>query len=531
MKNPFTRLRNKLFPPRIEVRNVFAGAAYNRLQGDWGGAARLSADKEIQQDLPTLRVRSRRLAQDNPHIAGAVTAFQDNVVGWNGLRLQARIEKRGYNGTGASLHETHNTSIEDAWARFGEYGNPTVCGKYSMTDLQRMLVGQLVVDGEYLLRLIVGYPNEFGFALQVLDPDQLDDSYNVQRDVHGTEVRMGVELNAVGKVAAYHLLTHHPSESGFDKRRIRVPADQIIHRFIAMRPGQTRGYPLTTPILIGMKDLDRFTISTVTIANLAASNGGFFVAKGDNADLVNTGVDSDVGTSRERLVMEAEAGLSRQLPPGWEFQAWNSDQPKDNFPDFTKCLLKAIARGLNISYATLSGDLTEVSFTSSRVGQLPERDGFRVHQRRLGNNTMSPIYRAWLRCAWLADQVTVPTPDVSKWARAHEWEYRGWPSVQPMEDIQANEKAVKLGVKTRREICADEGRDHEEVFIGIKDENDLATQYDIDISGTDRGTNAPQSQNPADANPAPGNVAPDGSPGDGKPGRAHPDLALLRSAR
>lgn len=535
MKNPLAWIRDRFAKkPTTLVRNVFAGAAYNRLQGDWGAVGRLSADKEIQQDLPTLRVRSRRLAQDNPHIAGAVLAFQDNVVGWNGIRLQARLEKRGYAGAASSLHDTHNTSIEDAWGRFCRFGNPTVDGRHSMVDLQRLWEGQQLVDGEYLVREIVGYPNEWGYALQVLDPDQLDDTYNVQTDSAGNQVRMGVELNAVGKVAAYYILSTHPSESGFDKKRVRVPADQIIHRFIAHRSGQTRGYPATTPVLIGMKDLDRYTISEITQANLAASNGGFFVAKGDNADLVNTGVDSSEGTRREALVMEAEAGMSRQLPPGWEFQPWNSDHPNGNFAAFHKTMLRNIARGLGISYTTLSGDLEGVNFTSSRVGLLQERDTYRAHQRRMGCQTMSRIYTNWLRMAYLSGRVTLPSPEVSKWATYHEWEYRGWPSVQPVEDIDAAERAIKLGVLTRREVCAAEGRDDEETFAGLKREKELAAKYDIDISGTDKGqgNGQTQAQDPT-ANPdaAPGDVPTDGAAGGGKPGRAHPDLALIRGAR
>ena len=41
-----------------------------------------------------------------------------------------------------------------------------------------MVMGTLAEDGEVLVRKVKGFDNEFGFALQLLEADHLDEQYS-----------------------------------------------------------------------------------------------------------------------------------------------------------------------------------------------------------------------------------------------------------------------------------------------------------------------------------------------------------------
>jgi capsid protein len=77
----------------------------------------------------------------------------------------------------ASFKHTLNDEVEDKWARWCE--DPTVDGIGAFADVEHLLCESLPQDGCYLVRLVTGFRgNEFRFAIQVLDADQLDHTYN-----------------------------------------------------------------------------------------------------------------------------------------------------------------------------------------------------------------------------------------------------------------------------------------------------------------------------------------------------------------
>src|SRR5690606_38879375 len=100
----------------------FAGATSNRLLADWIFASTQSADQEIRGSLTTLKQRSREMARNNPHAARYLQLKADNVIGDEGILLQARI----LDPTNDRLLDKVNRRIEKAWLRWGEVGVCTV---------------------------------------------------------------------------------------------------------------------------------------------------------------------------------------------------------------------------------------------------------------------------------------------------------------------------------------------------------------------------------------------------------------------
>src|SRR6185436_7302919 len=78
---------------------------------------------------------------------------------------------------------------------------------------------------------------------------------------NGNRVRWGIEFNAIGKREAYYLYREHPGERPvfFNAGELaRVPAESVLHLYRPLRPGQHRGQPWLTPVLLALFELEKY---------------------------------------------------------------------------------------------------------------------------------------------------------------------------------------------------------------------------------------------------------------------------------
>ncbi len=478
-------------PPRRAPRGrtVFGSAEISRLTADFVTSI-LSADQELRGDLKLLRARARALSRDDPHAVQFIRLLKANVIGPKGIRLQARI--RGQDAE-AELDSPLNDAIEDAWDQWGEVGTCTIDGRYSWWDVQNLLIATLATDGEFLLRRrVVADPNRnaYGYALQFLDADLLDERYNTAPDMSGVRISMGVELDADNVPLAYHLWTRHPADAyeGARWERKRVPASEIIHGFVPFRIGQTRGVPWFAPVLLRLRMLDGYFEAETVAARLAAMKQGFITTTGPGADGFQEPIEGETSLS-----LDAEPGQLHELRPGQGFTHWDPQHPTMAFKDFTGAVLRAIAAGLGPSYMSLTGDLEATSFSSGRIGLLQERDNWQCLQQWMTEHVHTLVYRDWLKYAATTGMVRLPDLlQLPRWSRC-QWMPRGFPWVDPLKDVQADAIALRVGLTTRTQLCAEQGLDFEEVLEQLAAEDALAKEYGVTLD-TDYGKPVPGSQ-------------------------------------
>ena len=123
-----------------------------------------------------------------------------NVIGPNGIRIASKA--RNDNG---ELDLQGNAEVETAFAEWGQVGSCTLNGMHSFLDCQKLFVSSVARDGEALIRTVRSNENRFGFAIQFLEADHLDENYSVQNEETGNSIKMGVEVNKFGKPIAYYL--------------------------------------------------------------------------------------------------------------------------------------------------------------------------------------------------------------------------------------------------------------------------------------------------------------------------------------
>ena len=444
-------------------RNYHAATTGN-LFGSWL-ASNNTADTDIKRDLKTIRARSRELMRNDDYAKRFKRMVKSNTVGNNGIRLQNRAKD-----SNGSYDKTANDIIEDAFKRWSKKGVCDVTGRYSLKEIQKMIMGTLAEDGEVLVRKVKGYRNEFKFAIQLLEADHLDENYNEpDRNIH-----MGIEYDSWNRPIAYHLFKTHPgSLTNVDKTRERIPANEINHLFLSNRISATRGIPWMHTAMTRMKMVNGYEEAELTASRISAAKGGFYVSI-DGADEY-TGDSTD---DRGNIVNELEPGQIELLPKGIDFKEYNPQHPTTAFKDFMKVILRGISSGLDVSYNTLSNDLESVNYSSLRSGVLEEREVWKDLQVWLGENFLDDLFSDWLDMALLSKAVPLPYFKYEKFNQPS-WLYRGFAWVDPLKDMQANILACKEGLKTHSQIANEMGMDLEELYAELQKEKDLRQKYGI----------------------------------------------------
>jgi lambda family phage portal protein len=440
-----------------------------------------------------MRERSRNWKRNDEHGRRFSTLVKNGAVGPEGFKLKMRCgdNQKTKDGYKFVLDTLANDAIEAWYKKWCMRGNCDVTGRYSFAELCRLAVDTCAFDGEYVIREVLGGKKE-PYKLQFLATERLD----VRRRTppyQGTDVRMGIERNTVGKAVAYYLLNYSPT----DPRDLgmlnsaapeRVPADQVIHDFITMDAEQIRGVPWSHAVLMGAHLLHGFEESAVYAARTGASHMGFYTQTAQEGAPINVkdvGATEDVTTGD--LSTDMEPGLMQVLPAGVDFKSFDAKYPSEAFAPFANNRKHTMSAGLDITYHSLTGDLSQVNYSSARIGELLERDNWRAVQQWMISGLVYRSFSKALEMALLAGQVVMPNGSplpiskLEKFLEGTSFQGRGWDWVDPLKEAQAAKLARDEGFTTRTKIVAAKGGDFEDVIIELAMEAELLAKHKVTL--------------------------------------------------
>ena len=400
----------------------YQAAAINRLTNNWA-ASTLSIDSIAQTQLNTLRARCRILADQNDYALKFLRMIKNNVVGPEGIQLKNKaVDPPRGRETKPKPDLYANRIIEEAWWNFSRRGDCTADRTMSLCDVLNLAAETVARDGEILIRKVRGFQNRDKFALQIIEADYLDTDKN-EKLTGGAEIRMGVELNRWREPVAYWLRASNPNDTlasgGVDMRWERVPARDIIHPFIRIRPEQTRGIPWMAAAAYRLNMLGKYEEAEVTAARVSACKQGFFVKQNGNAEY--TGEQDTAGNK----MMDAEPGAFEELPYGMDVKTVDWNHPNSSYGQFMKTCLRGVAAGLGVSYNMLANDMESVNFASGKLGLEEERDYWKVLQRWFIDSVVNEIFREWLEAQLMHGNIALPFSKFDKF-NAPDWRPRRW---------------------------------------------------------------------------------------------------------
>lgn len=465
----------------------------------------VSGNSEVRMSLRAMRLRSRRLANDNEYVKRFLQLLRANVAGPQGFTLQSKIYRpRGRNpDTGRpALDRDANDTIEQAYRDHSRLGQFSACGRHSRASFERAAVTTLARDGEVIVEKLVGARyGRFGVQWRLIDSDLLDDELNVARGgaiagvgrlEPGNCIRMGVECDDADRAVAYWFLSAHPSDDiagSLVRRHRRVPADRIIHRFLVddLRPGVTRGVPWIYAAMRRMAMLGGYEEAALVSARQGASKMGFYKqpAAGPGTPLDSNPDGSAVADEEDaagNLVQESEPGVFGVLPPGWDFTTYDPAYPNDAMEGFIKAMLRAFASGVGLTYNTLASDLEGVSLSSMRHGANQDRDTYESLQAWVIEGLCQPMFEAWLEMGLTLGAIgRLPLEGFDRFNRP-QFVPRRWRSPDPQKDIAASAQAVALAITSRTRVCAENGDDFEEILDELATEERMAKAAGVSLN-------------------------------------------------
>ncbi len=468
--------------PRDIGRRSYPAAANNRLTADWG-VVTATGDADIRFDIVSLRDRSRDLSERDPIMMRFLRCLQKNVLkSGTGFNLQ----NRAMNADG-SLDFPTNRIIESAYQEWSKKKNCTQNGEESLSEVYRLCLTSAARDGGAMVQLIRDpNANAFGFALKLIEIDHLDVNYNTLVNSDGNRIVMGVEKDAVGRTVAYWLLKNHPGDLIFGSspyNRYRVDAREIIHYFVKERITQSVGVPWAAPSMLRMHHLEQYEMAELIASRAAANKGGYYSSTtgqpytGEKEETMNTeGETVETGATLD----DSQPGQFDELPPGMTFTPYDPTHPTSQYGDFCRHQRLSIAAGMDMSYATLVGDLKEANFSSMRTGWLDERESYKRMQAHMVEHLANEIFEAWLEMAITVGRLRLP---MSKFSQLNQPTFHGrkWPWIDPEVDIRANLTAINGGITTRESVINESDSEHdlEEIFDQLKYEQDLAKKKQL----------------------------------------------------
>ena len=449
------RMRHRLVGETL-ARHYEAAQGGRRTDG-WR-RSHTDADAASRGAIPLLRAHGRDLVRNNGWARNAIRVIPRNTIG-TGIRAKA-------------LDAADPVAVASAWRRWAGSTQCDADGRLSFSGLQALVVRGVAESGEMLIRRRRRLAKD-GLAiplqLQVLEPDYLDTLQSSPTSPSGGRIVQGVEFDAIGRRAAYWLFDSHPGSnlltSGTSRR---VPASEILHVFDVERAGQARGVSWLSAAVLNLKDFDEFEDAELMKAKIAACLSAFITeTDGDPATLGEPSTD-------DPLIDTIAPGMVQKLRPGQDVTVVSPPATVEG--GFTVRQLRRIAAAIGITYEDMTGDYSNVNFSSARMARIAHWGNVdHWRENMLVPQFLGPVWAWVMDAAELAGKVTRnedgEMPGV-------EWTPPPMPMIEPDKEGLAYSRRIRSGVMTPSDAAREQGYDWE-AFV----EQYAADQADLDAAG------------------------------------------------
>lgn len=427
-----SREKARLSLTRVErARAEYDGATKGRRAEGWRRRG-TDANSEIGRAQKVLRDTARDMVRNNGYAARAVAVLAANTIG-AGITFQVKRNGKA------------DPALQAIAKRHLESTDIDADGRHDLYGLQLLAFRSVVEGGASLIRFRQRRLTDkltLPFQIQVLEPDYLDERKH-GRITGGSHI-YGIEFNGIGQRTAYWLFTDHPGSSiGATIGSKPTPARDVVHLFRADRPGQQHGVTWFAPVILRARDFADFEDAELTRQKVAACHVG--VVHGESeAEVAEAGQGADGAE-----VMEP--GMIWHAPDGRSI-TFNSPPQTSSYDPYTKVSLRAIAVGMNISAHSLTGDLSDLNFSSGRLG-------WQDDQRQIDSWQWQMFIPQF--CAgvgnWLLRVFELTGYDVT--GVTVEWTPPVRAMINPAEEVKANRDAIRSGQKTLSQVLREAGYD------------------------------------------------------------------------
>ena len=174
-------------------------------------------------------------------------------------------------------------------------------------------------------------------------------------------------------------------------------------------------------------------------------------------------------------------GMIEYLKPGEDVKFGNPSSDA-NYAAYMRTQLHAIAAGLGITYEQLTGDLSQVNYSSLRAGLVEFRRMIETLRWQVFIPMFCvPVWRRFIERAYLAGAITKLDYNAS-------WTPMKFEMIDPLKDAQADTMMMRNGTLTLKEAIARHGFDPEQQLQEIADTAQKLDAYGLVLDSDPRTT-------------------------------------------
>ena len=242
---------------------------------------------------------------------------------------------------------------------------------------------------------------------------------------------------------------------------VRVPASDVLQIFRADFGGQLRGFSWLAPALLAISEHGKLSDASLMQQQVASLLTGFIETPEGDASKVFGGDSAQDGALVPSLepgsmvALDPQQRVSFSVPP----RATPAEQVK-------KSVAHEIAAALGVTYESLTGDYSEVNYSSARIALIEHRRRAEALQYSLFEvQFLAPLFARFVGVEVLAGRVYAPGSlsqytDCVVYPPKNTW-------VDPLKDAQAEALAISSGLMSRTQALAERGFDAEDVDAQI----------------------------------------------------------------
>ena len=427
-----------------------------------------SPAEDINENLLTLRQRSRMLYMGAPVATSAIRTNRTNVVG-NGLQLKSTVDYTtlGMTPEQAEQWQQHTEAEFKLWA-----SNKRNCDATGINDfygLQQLALVSWLTSGD-VLGLVQFAKREtmrpYGLRLHLIEADRCRCPVSGNTFQSTASVKLengyiydGVEVDKTGAIVAYHIANTYPYETTAEKTEfVRVPAygkdtglPNVLHVMDSERPEQYRGVPYLAQVMEPLLQLRRYTEAEIMAAVVQSFFTAFVKTDAGSTEMPFNEVP-ETEYDRDPNAYEMGPATINMLEPGESVDFASPTHPNSGFDVFVRALCEQVGAALEVPCDLLLKAFN-ASYSASRGALLEAWKAFRMRRTWLTNDFCRPVYEIWMTEAVALGRISAPgfftDPILRQAYLESEWIGPSAGQLDPTKEVQAAVSAIENGLSTR----------------------------------------------------------------------------------
>lgn len=432
----------------------------------------LSANGEIARALPLLRERSREFVRNSWIGPRALDVLTAHVVGTD---LTVRFD------TGSARDDAIAQRLWDEWALRAD-----IEGEGDFLSVVSLAFRAAMEGGDSIIRMRALSSSDADgrrvpLALHVGEGDLIDHERDSASSLlRSGRARLGVELGPDDRRVGYWLHDSAPEYTSLTslKDSRLVPRSDVVHLYRRIRPGQVRGVPIFSPVLMAARDFQDLMDSLIVKERMQANLGIFVETDGSGAGPFPKEASGGLSTA-DIGEIGLRPGMILKGRPGEKITGF-SPAANSSFEPVSIAALQGIAAGIGLTYDQITGDLRQANYSSLRAGKIEFRRIIADLQwHMLVPQVLNRIADRFTELAVLSGALP---------RRSHNWRRMfvmpANEPIDPKKDLEADILSVRAGRMSPQDFIGAWGRDWREVVSEwssfLEEIDSRGLRFDID---------------------------------------------------